>query len=191
MVKILVQIIEDEAAFSLGSLRNFVFHRDGHFFDTEKAGIKEAFRILKQNGVLANDATFTLIEIPKKTQVSLRFLDGWYDKNTGQYKYNNPKIGSYWIINQQKAYICTTGREFHRDGTSNSLLVNKVFGKMDFKAVLQDLFYLCSLAYTKPDDCSRIPMSIKVLDIHLQDRAGDYNKNVYANLLDSEDETYK
>ncbi len=192
MVKTLVEIIEDEAAFSLGSMRNFVFHRDGHFFDEEIEGIKEAFRILKEEKhILTEEASFTLVEIPKKTQVSLRFLDSWFDNNTKQYNCNNPRIGSYWIINEHKAYICTTGKEFHRGGTSNSLLVNKVNGEMDFKAILQDIFFLSTLAYTKPDDCSRIPMSIKVLDIHLQDQASKYKKNEYANLLDLEDEDYK
>ncbi len=192
MVKTLVEIIEDEAALSLETLCDFVFHRDGHFFDEEIEGIKEAFRILKEEKrILPDQANFTLIEIPKKTQVSLRFLDSWFDKNAGQYNCNNPKIGSYWIVNDKRAYICTTGKEFHRGGTSNSLLVKKIFGQMDFSCILQDIFFLCSLAYTKPDDCSRIPMSIKVLDIHLQDRASKYNKDAYANLLDLEEGNYK
>jgi hypothetical protein len=190
MVKILVETIEEETGLMRKSPVNTVFHRDGRFFDAEIEGIEEAFKILKDKGVLVQEATFTLLEIPKKVQVSLRLLDGHFDKKSGKYYTENPATGSCWVANERLAFLCTSGREFGHDGTTNPLCVKKLNEGLPFQAVLQDLFYLSALAYTKPNECSRVPMTIKLLDIHLKDRSSEYDEKDYANQLNSDDFTY-
>jgi hypothetical protein len=190
MVKILVETLEEEVRLMRESPLNTVFHRDGRFFDAEIEGIEEAFKILKDRGILTQEAKFTLLEIAKKVQVSLRLFDGFYDKNSGRNYIDNPETGSYWIANQGLAFLCTSGKEFGHDGTTNPLCVKKLNEGLPFQEVLQDLFYLSALAYTKPNECSRVPMTIKLLDIHLKDRSSEYDEKAYVNQLDSDDFTY-
>ena len=43
--------------------------------------------------------------------------------------------------------------------------------------VLQDVFYLACLTWTKIDDCLRLPISIKMGDIRLREIAGEYDSD--------------
>ena len=83
------------------------------------------------------------------------------------------------VVNDEIAYVCTTGKEFLRKGTSKPLMVKFISGKMPFEKILQDVFSLSTLTFTKLDDCSRIPFTIKILDIMLRNFASDYDKEKY------------
>ncbi|MBI5915152.1 MAG: hypothetical protein HY842_07220 [Bacteroidetes bacterium] len=190
MVKILYEVIEAEVKMMDKLPENIIFHRDGRFFDTEIEGIEEAFQLLKNKDILPLYAQFSLLELPKKVQVSLRLFDNFIDRRSGKRFTENPEVGAYWIANQGLAFICTTGKEFRHDGTTNPLCVRMVKGSLSFNDGLQDIFYLSSLAYTKPNECSRIPMTIKLLDIYLKDRVSKYDKKEYANQLETDEDEY-
>lgn len=48
------------------------------------------------------------------------------------------------------------------------------------KEILHDLFKLSTLAFTKPDDCSRYPITVKLNDLKLSDAASDYDSEELA-----------
>jgi hypothetical protein len=50
--------------------------------------------------------------------------------------------------------------------------------------LLSDLFKLTTLAFSKPDDCSRYPLTIKINDVKLSDAASDYDEDALKNLLE-------
>lgn len=155
-----------------GKLKNIVIHRDGRLWASEKSGIKRAFARLKREGVVSPEATLTILEIPKSAIVPLRFFE-IIEKN-GFTKVINPQIGQYEIRGDE-GYLCTTGRAFRRAGTSLPLHVRKVEGEMSLEQCLEDVFYLSNLTWTKPNDCSREPITIRLTDRFLKDEATAYD----------------
>lgn len=84
------------------------------------------------------------------------------------------RIGTYKIISNREAFICNTGPPFKYRGTTKPLHILKE-GPMPIETVLEDVFYLACLTWTKIDDCSRLPISIKMNDIRLREIAGEYS----------------
>lgn len=157
-------------------LKQITIQRDGRIYDTETKGITIAINKLKEEGVLPVDSSVSIIEIPKSSFLSFRIFDT--DVNTQKNGTNalNPEIGSYWILNDKIGYVCTTGKEFLRKGTSKPLMVKLISGIMPFELILQDVFSLSTLTFTKLDDCSRLPFTIKILDILLRGLASNYDQ---------------
>ena len=170
----------------LRELRVIVFHRDGRLFDVEEKGILLAIAQLKREGILAEDVQFSIVEIPKKSMFSFRLFDGIPTGRERDGSLLNPQIGSYFFLNKKTAYVCTTGKEFLRNGTSKPLQVNYCIGNVDSENVLEDIFYLSTLAYTKPDDCSRVPLTIKILDLFLRDVASSYDREQLEFMIEDE-----
>ncbi|AEI52168.1 hypothetical protein [Runella slithyformis] len=164
-------------------IRTIVVHRDGRIFESELAGILHAIELLKGK-YLPDDVTLTIVEIPKHSIFSLRLFDVVNDFNIQQTKNDNgqvknPKIGSWLKISTTEGFICTTGREFRRKGSTHPLYIKKVFGAMDMEQILQDIFYLSVLAFTKPDDCSRNPLTIKMTDRLINDYGEQFDEAKY------------
>lgn len=171
-------------------LKIVVVHRDGRIFDTEEQGIAAAEKRLKKEGCLTNDAVVTILEIAKTSMIPVRLIQPWFDRNRNQETYNNPAIGTCYIPDARTAYLCTTGAEFRTPGTSKPLCIRFVSGDLAFKEALRDVFYLSTLAFTKPDFCSRLPVTTKLLDNRLRDQASEYDEDEHQNLgwEDEEDE---
>lgn len=187
--RILVENITKFAEFANEPLKKIIVHRDGRIFQTEKIGIESAIKLLIETDVLPHDASYTIVEIPKKSKVPFRLFDVtesfdiWTEhKDNG--KVLNPRMGTYTIINELEAYVCTTGREFNKKGTSKPLYVRYDSGSMPFKDVLEDIYFLSHLAYTKPDDCSRNPITIKMTDRRINLLGSPYNSQK-VNLMKS------
>jgi hypothetical protein len=43
--------------------------------------------------------------------------------------------------------------------------------------LLEDIYRLTTLAWTRPEDCTRYPITIKLNDRRLFEDAGEYNEN--------------
>jgi len=162
------------------AIEQIVIHRDGRIFQREKEGILQAIQILKDKGIVAANCSVNILEIPKHSIVPFRLFDvtAKFDvrsQRTDNGKVLNPQIGSYVMINQREAFLCTTGREFRHRGTSIPLYIKYNAGEMDFEKILQDLYYLSCLAYTKPDDCSRFPLTIKITDRRINTLGSDFD----------------
>ena len=156
-------------------IQRIVIHRDGRLYYQEKDGITEAINELAKNGYISPNPEVTFIEIPKSTAASYRLLN--IGMKNGRERIYNPTIGTYEILNEREGLICNTGYPFRHKGTTKPLFIKKNSGKMPMKDVLQDIFYLANLAYTKPDDCSRVPLSIKMNDIILNIVASEYDED--------------
>ena len=127
--------------------------------------------ILKKEGIVSADAICAILEISKFPMMRFRL----YEKENG--RITNPSIGSYHIIDDNEAYLCATGKEFPRPGTTNPLCVRKVYGNMPMIQCLEDLYSLTTLSWTKPEDCIRYPITIKLNDIYLSAEATKYDQD--------------
>ena len=127
----------------------------------------KAIAALKAEGAVAPDATLTILEVWKSSIVPLRLFDVTEDVT-------NPQVGSRHIINGE-GYLCATGRAFPRQGTVQPLHVRYVEGLLPFEDCLEDLYFLTALAWTRPEDCTRYPITIKLTDRRLGEDASDYD----------------
>lgn len=161
-----------------------VVHRDGRIFKSELNGIQRSIKCLVEKGVLPENVEITIAEIPKYSVISLRLFEirNEYNILTTQSDNNNvlnPKIGSWMILNQNEGFVATTGREFKHEGSCKPLYVKKAFGTMKLGHILEDVFFLSTLSHTKPDDCSRNPITIKMADNLINDYGGGYDEELY------------
>jgi hypothetical protein len=180
VVKMLVSGIQLQVKYASEQIRKIVIHRDGRIYSTERAGIEKAIKSLQDKGVLPKDVVVAIIEIPKHTMASYRMFEPAFgydiikseESNGGTL---NPEIGSWLTLNSRQALLCTTGREFNRNGSSNPLFVNYASGSMSFENILEDLYYLSTLAYTKPDDCSRLPLTLRLTDRKINNLGSEFD----------------
>jgi argonaute-like protein implicated in RNA metabolism and viral defense len=157
-------------------IRDITVHRDGRVFDGEKRGIRDALDKLAREGLIEKDYNCNFVEIKKSSRIPVRFFDTLIPQGSMQEKIENPRLGTFRIFGDN-AFLCTTGRPFRYNGTTQPIQVVKVEGGMEFQRILDDLFALSCLTWTKPDYCSSLPISIKMTDIRLREVAGEYDED--------------
>ncbi len=180
IVRMFVNNISIQANYAGYPIKRIIIHRDGRIFSTEKSGIIKAIEILREKGVLPDEVQVSIVEIPKHSIVPFRIFEPLkqYDiLNTASDNGNtlNPEIGSWLKVNDREAFLCTTGREFSHDGTTNPLFVKIESGSITIEEILEDLFFLSCLPYTRPEDCSRSPLTIKITDRRINNLGSDYD----------------
>jgi hypothetical protein len=171
----LIEILTKEVEKSTNPLRSIVIHRDGRMYDCEIEGAKQAIVAMKTQGLLVENATLTILEISKSAPASLRLFD-LMDTSGRSPLVDNPQIGCYYI-NNNDGYICSTGRPFLRQGTAQPLHIKYIEGELPFNLCLEDVYYLTSLTWTKPDECSRYPITTKINDRRLSEDASEYDED--------------
>ena len=183
----LIDILTREVERADYLIQNIVIHRDGRTYTREIEGAKQAIESLKQKGLLPKGATLTILEISKSAPVPLRLFDVINKSKKTINQSNkitkrvqkvsvNPKVGFYRIVNSD-GYLCSTGKPFLKCGTANPLHVKYIEGDMSFESCLEDIFYLTCLPWTKPDDCSRYPITTKINDRRLGEDASEYDED--------------
>lgn len=182
---ILLDVLREEAELGRAELRSVVVHRDGRLYDSEINGINAAFKILQEDGIINKDATLNMVAVPKASSAPIRIFD--VSIENGKRIIHNPEIGTYWMLSENDAYLCSTGRAFRRHGTTNPLHVRYVSGKMSFEHILEDLYALTCLAWTRPEDCTRYPLTMKLADIRLREHASGYDVDALDYGEDEED----
>lgn len=113
------------------------------------------------------------MEIAKTSPAPLRLFD-IIEKN-GRPWIQNPQIGSVYIASETDGYLCATGRAFYRPGTVRPLHVRRVEGPLSLEKCLEDVYYLTALAWTRPEDCTRYPITSKLNDRFLSEEATQYD----------------
>lgn len=161
-------------------MQKIVIHRDGRLFSVERNGIFKAIQLLIDKGVLPSDVSLNIVEIPKHSILQLRLFEILWEYEVLKTENDNgavlnPEIGSWVKINNREAFLCTTGREFRHSGSSNPLYIKYSFGEMSIENILEDIYFLSCLAYTKPDDCSRYPLTIKITDRRINILGSDFD----------------
>ncbi len=153
-----------------------VIHRDGRMFESELKGAKRGLQRLKADGFIAPHASLTAVEIGKHSAISVR-LFALHQRTATDIQAENPTIGDYFIPNDTEGYLVSTGYPFAREGTVLPLHVRKVEGPLSMEPLLEDLFWLTTLAWSRPEGCSRYPIDIKMNDRRLFEDAGQYDEN--------------
>jgi hypothetical protein len=171
----LIEILTKEAEQAIYPLLHIIIHRDGRMYECEIEGAKQAIAALKAQGILPEDAALTILEISKSAPVSLRLFDV-IDRGEQSPFVQNPQVGCWRIINND-GYLCSTGRAFPKPGTVNPLHVRYIEGSLPFKSCLEDIYYLTALTWTKPDDCTRYPITVKLNDRRLSEDASEYDED--------------
>lgn len=154
-------------------VKDIVIHRDGRTWPSELKGARKAVDYLSREKVIDENATLTVLEIAKSSPAPLRLYD--VVERDGRAWVHNPQIGLYYKANNHDSYLCATGRAFSRPGTVQPLHVRHVEGPLPPEKCLEDVFYLTTLAWTRPDDCTRHPITIKLTDRFLGEEASDYD----------------
>ncbi|MGB2985835.1 MAG: hypothetical protein WBE26_08125 [Phycisphaerae bacterium] len=173
----LVELIEAEREILSHPIEHIVIHRDGRLWDSEHRGIDRAVDELKRRGLIANEAEVTALEISKTSLLPFRLFEP--DGNRRNDGVRNPQVGCFATIDQDTGFICNTGRAFPRKGTVNPLHVRRAFGPLEIERCLEDVYALSTLAWSRPEDCSRYPISIKLTDRRLADEATDFDRDTY------------
>lgn len=153
-----------------------VIHRDGRLFESELQGAKAALATLRDEGAVTPAAEMTFVEISKHSFTSFRIFDALFDRARQRLEIRNPVVGQYYLSNAQDGYICSTGFPFGRSGTVNPLHVRKVEGSMPLEHCLEDVYRLTCLAWTRPEDCTRYPIHIKLSDRWLFEDASEFDE---------------
>jgi hypothetical protein len=180
---LIYKIVKDEITVEPKSnIKKIVIHRDGRLFDTELEGLLMGLKQLQHEMYLSPEAEVNVVEIPKTSLYSVRVFCLNWDTKSNRSVIENPPNGLYFFF-KNEAFLCTTGKEFSQhSGTSNLLNVKFNYGEMRHEELLSDLFKLSTLAFTKPDDCSRVPITIKMNDIKLSDTASEYDEDSFRQL---------
>lgn len=171
----LVDILRREAAVRTDPIKTIVLQRDGRIYQSEIRGIHDAIDLLKREGTIDTEATITILELAKTSQVRFRLFDVVLEND--QFRTYNPQVGSYCCITENEGYLCSTGRAFRRHGTAKPLYVKRIEGVLSLELCLQDLYYLTALAWNRPNDCSRYPITTKLNDRFLGEEATTYDSD--------------
>lgn len=181
---VLLDVLRQELGQGLifNRVKSVVVHRDGRYCGQEVKGIQDALATLQKESSLPSDYTVTFIEIHKRSAISVRLFD------VGNRSSENPQVGSWWRPFTEDAYLCSTGRAFPRPGSVLPLHVKLVRGVSPFEKVLEDVYALTCLTWTRPEDCTRYPITLKLADIRLREQAGDYDSDALEYGEDTEQE---
>lgn len=172
---LLTEILKRELSTRLTMPKTIVIHRDGRTYPSEIEQAKRTIAGLKLSGGLDNDASLTILEIPKSSPVPFRMFE-ITQKDDGRTWVENPQVGYYHLISETDGYVCSTGRAFSQHpGTVQPLHVRKVYGNLSIDACLEDIYSLTTLAWTRPEDCTRYPITIKLNDRFLVEDATEYD----------------
>lgn len=172
--EVIVNFIINEQKIKRRPIKNIMIHRQGTLFLSEKKGVKEAISILSKQGFVEKDYNCTFIEVRTTSRISFRMFKVSERPGRQEDWVENPTISTHIIISADEAFICNTGPPFKYDGTTRPLHILKE-GAMPIERVLEDEFYLACLTWKKIDDCSRLPISVKIADDRLREIAGEYN----------------
>lgn len=171
----LLEILRRELQTYTNRPKTIALHRDGQTYSSELAGAMEAIDQLKhKEGLLHPDASLTVVEISKSAPVPLRLFE-ITERSKRSPWVDNPQVGRYHLVNETDGYLCATGRPFDRKGTVNPLNVRRVQGPILLEQCLEDVFFLTCLSWTRPEDCTRYPITVKLNDILLGAEASLYD----------------
>ena len=142
---------------------------------------------LRQDGTIDANAKLTVLEVAKTSPAPLRLFDVRQDRQ-GNTTVSNPQVGCYYMLAEDEAYLCTTGKPFKHPGTSKPIHVHRVEGEMPLVECLEDFYSLSTLTWTRPEDCTRNPITIKLTDRYLGEDASEYDEDALDFSSEGEDE---
>lgn len=172
----IVELLKSEQQSFPTPIKKIVIHRDGKLYPSEKAGIESALKKLSDVGVIESDYSCDFLEIRKTSRTPFRIFKVVTPTGSHNKIVQNPQIGTYVPFGDE-AFVCNTGYPYRHKGSTLPLHVYKIDGPTDFNILIKDLFYLANLTWTKVDDCSKDPLSIKLTDVRLREIGGEYDED--------------
>ncbi len=159
-----------------------VFIRDGNSYGCERSGAGNGLKRLADERCLSGNLRTGTVEVHKKSAIPLRLLD------TQLSEVRNPSVGSPYVLNTKEGFICNTGYPFRLKGTVRPLHLKIVDGALDIELILEDVFAQALLAWSAPDRCLRLPITISLCDLFLQPIASVAEEDDDEDLEDDEEE---
>lgn len=143
---------------SLSKIKGITIHRDGILTKTEKEGLESAITALKLEGKLKDDFYCVAVNVKKGSNFRI------FTENDGNV--TNPQIGAFYILDQNRAFVTTTGHPILKKATAKPLsieLVN-IIGKQNISSALQDIYFLSELNWGSPSSAIKLPITIYYAD---------------------------
>jgi len=153
-------------------IQSFVIHRDGRWWPSEQAALREALVRLQNDKVLPPDIRCAVVEI-RKNHLPVRLFT--VVKENGSEFLQNPLPGTYLILDRQRVLLTTTGRpgawDSPRGRTAGTLLLEIVdsIGAVDIEYVAEDAYRLTHLNWSAPDIEIGLPVTIRWADEALRE----------------------
>jgi len=159
-----------------------VIIRDGKSFTEEEKALNDVINRLDSDGLINKEnIKYGVVDLYKQSVIPLRVAL----HTDGHNKFENPRSGSYKILNLNEGFIFSTGFPFKIKGTSKALHLKFKCGNINFSKLLQDIFGQSMLAFSAPDRSNSLPITIKMIDTLLDPLAYNLDK------IDEEVEEYE
>lgn len=147
------------------SPNGIVIIRDGKSFDEEHQALEKVLVTLGNEGYLGSgQPKYGVVDLHKQSVFPLRIAA----ENNGFDKLENPKAGTYKLLNATEGFVFNTGYPFALRGSAKPLHLSLKWGNVDFIKVLEDVFCQSMLAFSAPDRSSSLPITIKLIDTLLE-----------------------
>ena len=139
-------------------IKGITIHRDGFLTKTERDGLDSAITLLRAEGKLRDDFNCVAVNVKKGSNFRL------FSENEGVAE--NPPIGTYYILDQNRAFLSTTGFPLLKKPTSKPLLLElvNIIGMQDITEAIRDVYYLSELNWGSPTSNIKLPITIYYAD---------------------------
>jgi len=153
------------------NIQSIIIHRDGRWWPSESAGLKESLRRLKSDGTLYKDVHCAVVEV-RKNHMPIRLFTSL--RGTESY-FQNPLPGTYFMLDSNRILLTTTGRpgawDYPGGRTASTLLLEVVdmIGNIDIEEMAEDVYRLTHLNWNAPDINISLPVTIRWTDEALRE----------------------
>ncbi len=153
-------------------IQSIAIHRDGRWWPSEQAALREALVRLQNDNVLPPDIRCAVVEI-RKNHLPVRLFTAV--KENGSEFLQNPLPGTHLILDRQRVLLTTTGRpgawDSPRGRTAGTLLLEIVdsIGAVDIEYIAEDAYRLTHLNWSAPDIEIGLPVTIRWADEALRE----------------------
>lgn len=152
-----------------------VIVRDGKSFGEEHLALDQVIEGLAVKGLINSDTIKSgVVDLHKQSAIPLRIAT----ITTGFLKLENPRAGSYKLIQPNEGFLFNTGYPFSIRGTAKPLQLILQHGNTDFKKIMEDLFAQSMLAFSAPDRSNSLPIVIKLIDTFLEPLATAFEDEI-------------
>jgi hypothetical protein len=160
---LLDRVPKDIERLGLTELSCIVIYRDGKLCTSERLALKDVAQQLIAKRAVHEDFAFKVIEVHKSSAYHPRLFA---EQNGRTY---NPRMGTYRIIRDAEAILCTTGEPLLRQGTADPVHLVSVLGQLNTFDVV-DFNALSHLGFTSPAACHRLAFPLALADHILRER---------------------
>lgn len=134
-----------------------LIYRDGRLLQEERQGIIEAVQETVNSDALQT-LSLSIAEIHKDVPYRMFGRENKFVQN--------PVIGQFALVDGDSGVLCTTGYPLIHKGVAQPLLVElrHLYGQMDIRDALKDIFYLSELNWIAGDKPTKLPVVINLAE---------------------------